>query len=297
MEFAGFVFGVAGLLGTFTACVDCFDFVRVGRSLGPDYQTAVIKLDVVRLRFTRWGAAAGIAQGDESTATVQLKSRLASPDEDFETIKRLLGEILRLFQESEKTSKKLALKDPAAETRADGIEDKTIHNLHEAMRNLALRRQKRSTLSQKMSWALHRKRDLNNLIEDLTELVSLLVELAPMKPQQELCRTELAEIDTDQNVAVLDDVLHEPIGENSTNIDDLLQEQVTETIRQRRGTMTTAVWKRSKVGDGSNVRQGNNVASDYRGEIPDQEGKYVVEDSELGKNVVFHQGNNYGGSI
>jgi Prion-inhibition and propagation len=59
MEPVSFI-GVAGLVGTFTACVDCFEYIRIGRSLGADYQTAIIKLDLVRLRLTRWGRSVGI---------------------------------------------------------------------------------------------------------------------------------------------------------------------------------------------------------------------------------------------
>ena len=58
--------------------------------------------------------------------------------------------------------------------------------------------------------------------------------------------------------------------------------------------MTTAVWKKSKAGDGSSIRQGDKIADGFRGEIINRDGNYVVEDSELGKNVVFHQGNSYG---
>ena len=164
------------------------------------------------------------------------------------------------------------------------------------MRSLAIQRQKRSTTLQKMSWALHRKRDFENLIEDLTELVTALIELAPViaKPQEELCSVELANLDADQNLIVLDNVLRDPVGEEKTSIDDVLHACISNRIEQRKGTMTIATWKRSKVGDGSNIRQGNNIASDYQGQMLDRDGNYVVDNSEFGRNVVFHQGHNYG---
>ena len=37
MEPVGFAIGVAGLAGTFTACVDCFEYVQLGRKFGADY--------------------------------------------------------------------------------------------------------------------------------------------------------------------------------------------------------------------------------------------------------------------
>lgn len=56
-----------GLVGSFVACVDCFEYIRIGRNFGEDYQTSVIKLDLVRLRFTRWGEAVGIAKATRTS--------------------------------------------------------------------------------------------------------------------------------------------------------------------------------------------------------------------------------------
>ena len=99
---------------------------------------------------------------------------------------------------------------------------------------------------------------------------------------------------TDQELVTLDNILNEPIGDENVETDNVLHQCVTDKIEQQRGAMTTAVWKKSKAGDGSNVRQGENVADGFCGEIINRNGNYVVEDSELGKNVAFHQGNNYG---
>ena len=301
MEPVSLAGGIVGLVGTFTACVDCFEFVRIGCRLGQDYETSVLKLDIIRLRFTRWGEAVGIGQSDENIAVPGLEHHLAAPKKDFELIQRTLGQILALFQKSAEASKRFTMKD-ARGTNAISqelcLENVQFRDLHERMRNVAIHRQKRSTMSQKISWALHRKRDIGDLIEDLTELVSALTELVPAKPQQELCISELATMESDQDLVALDDILSEPIGDENVDIDDTLHKCVTDKIEERKGAMSTvAEWKNSKAGDGSKVRQGNNIAIDYRGTILDGENKYLVEDSELGKNVVFHQGNNYGYSL
>lgn len=91
MEPIGFTVGIVGLIGTFTACVDCFDYIYIGRRLGRDYETSMIKLDLIRLRFTRWGEAAGLNQIDEAVASSQIKQRLVVRDKDVETINRTLG--------------------------------------------------------------------------------------------------------------------------------------------------------------------------------------------------------------
>ena len=114
MDPVSFSIGAVGLVSAFSACVDYFDYIRIGRNLGEDYQTAIIKLDLVRLRFTRWGQSAGIVRGhqnvNESVSVAQLRSKLAAPDKEFPTIMQTLGQILRLFERTVETSERLALK-------------------------------------------------------------------------------------------------------------------------------------------------------------------------------------------
>ena len=152
MEAIGFTIGAAGLVETFTACVDCFDYIRIGRRLGRDYETSVIKLDLIRLRFTRWGEATGLSQVDEAVASSQIKQRLGLRDEDVELIRRTLGKIFNLFETSAKESKRFTLKnsnDKDALAHTASLEDVKIRDLHDRMRDITITRQKRSTLSQK----------------------------------------------------------------------------------------------------------------------------------------------------
>ena len=244
MEAIGFTIGAAGLVGTFTACVDCFDYIRIGRRLGRDYETSVIKLDLIRLRFTRWGEATGLSQIDEAVASSQIKQRLGLHDEDVELIRRTLGKIFNLFETSAKESKRFALKksnDKDVLAHTASLEDVKIRDLHDRMRDIAIIRQKRSTLSQKISWALYRKRDVEGLIEDLTDLVSALIDLIPTECQLELCSSELTTMSTDQELITLDDILSEPVGGEKVEIDSALHQCVTDKIEQRRGAMTTVV--------------------------------------------------------
>ncbi|MCJ1309317.1 hypothetical protein MMC25_002976 [Agyrium rufum] len=308
MDPVGVVLGAAGLLGLFTACVDCFEYLRSSRTLGVDYDRAVIKLDIVRLRFTRWGEAVGLTEGDESSAVARLKERIATPDRDFPTIMRLLGQIMALFQQSADTSSRLALKRPSKESREEEGFDAitpnsiTFRDLHENMRKLAMQRQKRSTIAQKTKWALYRKRDLEDLVASLTDLVSDLVELAPAKPQQSLCLLEVANLRSKdkKQVAILDDLLHDsasdgPDGKVHT-IDDILQVCVADSVEQAQGGLISrASWKRSRAGEGSKLRQGNCVAYGYHLDAGfDRCFEYVVDGPEFAANVVFHQGHNYG---
>ncbi|KAI9729527.1 MAG: hypothetical protein M1834_006723 [Cirrosporium novae-zelandiae] len=103
------------------------------------------------------------------------------------------------------------------------------------MKNLAVQRQRQSTPTQMACWTLYRRRDLAELIEYLTELVSALVELVPTKPQQQLCNAEIAEINNNKSLVALNTILREPVGEDNAPLDSLLFETVTSKIEERRG--------------------------------------------------------------
>jgi hypothetical protein len=59
-ELFGIVAGAVGIAAAFTACVDCFNYVQLGRRFGQDYQTDILSLSCARLRLTRWGQAVDI---------------------------------------------------------------------------------------------------------------------------------------------------------------------------------------------------------------------------------------------
>ncbi|KAK4186172.1 prion-inhibition and propagation-domain-containing protein [Podospora australis] len=57
MEAAGLAFGVAGLAGLFTSCLDCFNLVQQGRYMDSEYFILETKFMNQRLRLETWGRA------------------------------------------------------------------------------------------------------------------------------------------------------------------------------------------------------------------------------------------------
>ena len=77
------------------------------------------------------------------------------------------------------------------------------------------------------------KKDFTSTIEDLTQYVSDLAELAPEKTQRELCKQELSEISSKESFAILDDILSETFETNKGRkvLDRYLRDVVNEKIR------------------------------------------------------------------
>jgi hypothetical protein len=201
MEVAGLVTGVIALVGLFNNAVDCFEYIQIGRNFGKDFQTNLLKLDVARLKLTRWGKAVGISSIDEVSS---LQKTLLSKD-DIEKAEELIGQILDLFADAEGVSvrykkrisptKSLAILDSNTEL------DENSASLHNALRQLAIQRQGKTGLRQKAKWALYEEKHFTRLIEDVRTLVTDLVEAFPAveDAQKQLSETEVVQLKNNNN--------------------------------------------------------------------------------------------------
>ena len=67
---AGLVVGVVALAGLFNTTVECFEFVRLGRTFGKSFQTSQLKLDNARLRLSRWGKSLSLDEDVRETVSL-----------------------------------------------------------------------------------------------------------------------------------------------------------------------------------------------------------------------------------
>jgi hypothetical protein len=206
MEPVGLAVGVIALAGLFNNAVDCFEYVQLGRNFSSKFQTSIIRLDNARLRLSRWGQAVGV--GGDLAGVRSLDSATLSP-EDVAKAEVVLGQIQKLFADTEGISTSLKAKAKSGDSSLDVLDtrtelDATSASLHEKMRALSIKRQNKTSLTQKVKWALYKEKDFNRLLEDVVELVNDLVGLFPaaQQVQLQLCESEVRDIDKD-NLPVL----------------------------------------------------------------------------------------------
>lgn len=207
---AGLVVGVVALSALFNNAVECFEFVQLSRTFGKDYQTNQLKLDNARLRLSRWGKSLCLDENVRDAKSLQ--GRFGS-ELTVKHAEALLGQIVELFADAEGVSSKyksraasqddrLAVYDPQADL------DPAMAKLHDKMRHLAIERQNRSGVRQKVKWVLYQEKQFRRLIEDITELVDSLVELFPaaQQIQRDLCDVEVSNIEGADALAVLREI-------------------------------------------------------------------------------------------
>lgn len=231
MEPAGLTVGVFALAGLFNNAVDCFEYVQLGRNLGKDFQTSLLKLDNARLRLSRWGEAVRLSS---EVAEVQSLESTALPAEYVPAAERLLGQILELFADAEGVSAKFKSRAVVGDSSLMILDTQTdldpVHRtLHEKMRDLSIRRQNKTPLRQKVKWALHEKKHFERMIEDIIELVNALVETFPAvrQTQRDLCTVEVSEIGTNESLPVLENIAASQDQDLQAAISEVLKSNVS----------------------------------------------------------------------
>lgn len=202
MEPTGLALGVLSLTGLFNNALDCFEYVLIGRNFGKSFQTSLLKLDVARLRLSRWGQAVGLGPSLDGVQSLQQTQIPLLSVNEINQAEQILGQILDLFADAEGISQRFKKRRNAHYSGDLVVHDATTDlqpvqaSLHQKMRELALRRQGQTGLRQKAKWALCEEKHFSWLIEDVTGLVNDLVDLFPAAEatQRQLCDVEVSEI-------------------------------------------------------------------------------------------------------
>ena len=277
MEVAGLVIGGVSIAGLFTACVECFEYVQIGRELGRNHQTALLKLDLLKLRLSRWFNA------------VKDSAIAAQTEEEIKKAYDILGQIIFLFEDTKKRSKKF--QRPLTGSGEGGTlqapdADADLEAIHQKMRSLALKRQKQSTFTQKAKWVLFEEKQFKRLIEDLDPLVKDLVELFPAAKAQErqLSLEEAQELQASPARGL------EMLQEANVGEDELLRESITEVMTGQ----PKHRFLDNSIADEVRARYGDEFEN---GPVPTRVGSVYQKNKADGK-VTVHYGDHYGqGSI
>ncbi|KIW19667.1 hypothetical protein PV08_00241 [Exophiala spinifera] len=201
------------LLGAFNNTVECFNYIQVARNFDQGVQTAVLKLDIAKLRLSRWGHSVGLDRVEEG---MQALPGVAGSADDLARAKDVLEQILELFDDAEKRSSKLKSNEKDVQLNLD----QAASALHRKLAALSIKRFVPKNVLEKAKWALHKEKYLNRLIQDITELVNGLIELFPAaQPEQtRLCAEEGSELALDQHVSLIKDIVAEQDPELSAAI-------------------------------------------------------------------------------
>lgn len=199
----GIVAGAVGIAVAFSACVECFEHIQLGRHFGRGFQTNQIILDCARLRLTRWGESVNIYNDPKL-------GHLDPNPPEVRTANDTLLQILVLFEDTAKISTQYKLKARAGDDFSVILSndmDPSVRWLNNKMRDLAIKRQKSTSLLKTTKWALYHSSEFKQLIEEIVILIEQLENLFPASSAQrtKLVTQEAAEIKNVQELQLLED--------------------------------------------------------------------------------------------
>lgn len=175
-EVFGIVSGSLSAAALFNNCVDCFEYIQLGRKFGSDYERSRLKLDVARLRLSRWGEAMRV-NDDPRFAS-------GTPDDnDSREGRVILEELELLFQAAQRSSERYAKRAQREELVAfkDEEMDEIAQGLHNRLGLIARQRQARTSLMKKAKWALYGAKEFDRLLDQIASFLDDLENLFPME--------------------------------------------------------------------------------------------------------------------
>jgi hypothetical protein len=270
----GIAASVVGIAAAFTACVDCFGYVQLGRHFGRDFQTDLLALNCARLRLTRWGQAVNIYDDPK------LGRSDANPAE-IQTAKDTLLQILVLFANTEKISKKYKLSAKAGDDLSilgpDDM-DPAITAISNKMRELAIRRQRGTSVLKTASWALYHRSELKELIVDITSLIDNIESLFPApQSQAALVKEETAQIRDEKSLKLVESA--------AQDVDSMLQAAAKEALTGHQ-YLNVVVKGKAQIGNAFRRdwnRQAIGASNKYDNVLVEKDGKAQIGDEYGGK--------------
>jgi len=210
-EVFGIIAGAAGLAGLFTTCVDSFQYIRLGQNFGKDYEGCQVKLDVVALRLSRWGVAAGLGRNPYPNPP-RCQPLVTATADELKIASRVFSRLLESLKEAKRASEKF--KTDAEEDSSAGTEiydpntrlEAHFRNLHVTTTDIVARRhQDSANIWQKTKWALYSKTKFDSLVEDVTGYIDTLENLFPVAKEvlERVSLQEVSEISDDESLKML----------------------------------------------------------------------------------------------
>jgi hypothetical protein len=197
----GMTTGSLSISGIFNNCLDCFDYVRFGRSFAQDYQISQLTLDITKVRISRWGQAINV-HDDPRFAELDLK------ENSLRAAREILEQILILFLEAEKVSNRfrifakpeeLAFYDPICDL------DHIFRDLHHRMHIVAGRRHSHTDSLKKTAWCLYGNKKFGELTQAIAGLINDLEYLFPLEDtHQRLVILELEDVNDGPSLQALE---------------------------------------------------------------------------------------------
>jgi hypothetical protein len=174
----GLTLGGLSLATLFSTCVECMDYIILGRNYGRDYEHSLNKMNLLKARLNAWGQYLRVTQKGEEIGVLR-----DCWDQEKETVEKCLVGIKIIFDDSGKLEERYGLRqyitdrDSVSPTR-QARESPALRQMEEYFKSVTINRQENASLWKKATWAIHDKKKFDSLISDVAFYVDGLEKLS-----------------------------------------------------------------------------------------------------------------------
>ena len=280
-EIFGVVSGAISLAAMFQQCVECFEYIQLGRHFAQDFGRYRLKLKICERRLTRWGEAVNIQQNPRFNATEPGNAL----DQEAQAI---LEEIALLFQTIQKSSKRYEIK--ASKEDLERLGDESLQPIFKDILSRwpksALRKKREPGFLKKAAWALYDNKNFEKLIEQASGFLDDLEKIFPVEEESRRCiaSTEIEDVVDEESLVLLQ--------EAAAGSDQLLME----AIQKKVSVISVRNYAKDIKSEDAIVRLGNDYSDLALGSLAGMQDRTQNEaDSVSAKgSSAVHVGNRYG---
>ena len=225
LEAIGAASSIASLFNT---AIECFKYIRVAKSFGDRYQSALLDLDSAQLRLSRWGDAVHLSGGGVTNSS-RLPRTLANSTER-ELAERMLKHIIHLFDvartKADQIDKRQHRSTAVADEEDSEDDEEPDHGflaIRGYIRRIVEKRQNRASVREMTKWVIYNEGEFTALIADIKRHTDDLINGFPALEEQntKLCKSEVGEFTmTLQSLAIA-----------AQNQDELLADQLSKMLQ------------------------------------------------------------------
>ncbi|KAI9797584.1 MAG: hypothetical protein M1825_005966, partial [Sarcosagium campestre] len=176
-EIAGLAIGAVGLAGLFTTCVQCVDYISLGRNYGRDYEISMTKLMLLKARLSAWGESLSVTQKGSENAALRYRWL-----EVQDTVGKCLVGIKMMFEDGRQIKSRYGLEPlPASQDSLSITQEQrsnAFRQIEAVFRSKIKRQQEIVSTSKKTRWAIHDKKNFDAMIADLAFFIGGLENLS-----------------------------------------------------------------------------------------------------------------------
>ena len=249
----GLAIGVAGLAGLFSTCVECMDYISLGRDYGKDYELSLTKTILLKARLNAWGESLCVMQEGRELAVLR---DYWSQEKD--AVGRCLLGIKTIFDDTTQIETKYGLEpfntDRHSLSHLQGQRSGAFRQIEDKFKSRIQGRQEDASMWKKTCWAIRDKKKFDSLIADLAFYVDGLEKLSDrlqvLGLQRRLLEVEIRAITDTNTLRMLED------ASAQTRTASLSRES-TDKDSGARGNTSGHTYIRTIIKDRAKVLNGN----------------------------------------